>query len=675
MWPDRHLTFVSQRTPHTPGGVPGLQGLNTTSHGDVDQLLEALVSAVKKGGLGPQAAPQSSSALTSFIAGFLVAAFLVWLLKYRLNAATAASQDRRRQKQAIETVAKMDPQDLKNSLGEIGMPAWASLPDFQRVQWFNQVVVQIWPYFDRMVTQWANENITNLLEQSKPPWIRSVRMHRFSLGTTVPEITGVKVYRESRQDEVLLDLDFMWAGDQEMSFVVKPVPRTVPDVPLAGQLMDLLSNAVVIKAAVDHWVVNGRLRVRLGPLLDGPPILGGMQISLTEIPRFSFDLTVYGGELAVLPGLEPWLHALIEDCVLRPYVLPEKYDIPFTDAGQGGYERPRGLLDVRVIEAAHVPRLDILTASDPFVKVSVRAKQQLQTQVKENTSKPHWDESFQLLVHYPDKQELTLVMYDHDTFDSHDEIGRVHIPVRDLPAGKVIDDWYEVLPAHQEKSDSEKYFKSGNPVSWVVGAGQKAMGILIRPWDYKPFSLTKDEKRKAGCHLHLQLRFSELSAEDVDAAAKEQQGAPGAGGQLSHLDPHVRNILRGGVLYVRIHKVESLMGKAVFRGGWKQAVKIKVRLGDIQKATAVAKGKKKNEAIMISQELEFIVGGEMAKSGHKLQFEVWDVHWRNELKGRLHIPFDDIKDHVMVRHTYDLEGTQRGRITLEMQWMPAFAAA
>mgnify|MGYP007114768508 CR=1 FL=1 len=51
----------------------------------------------------------------------------------------------------------------------------------------------------------------------------------------------------------------------------------VPDVPLAGQLMDLLSNAVVIKAAVDHWVVNGRLRVRLGPLLDGPPILGGVQ--------------------------------------------------------------------------------------------------------------------------------------------------------------------------------------------------------------------------------------------------------------------------------------------------------------------------------------------------------------------------------------------------------------
>ena len=37
---------------------------------------------------------------------------------------------------------------------------------------------------------------------------------------------------------------------------------------------------------------------------------------------------------------------------------------------------------------------------------------------------------------------------------------RVHIPIRELPAGKVIDEWYEVLPAHQEKSSSEKYFQS-----------------------------------------------------------------------------------------------------------------------------------------------------------------------------------------------------------------------
>lgn len=44
----------------------------------------------------------------------------------------------------------------------------------------------------------------------------------------------------------------------------------------------------------------------------------------------------------------------------------------------------------------------------------------------------------------------------------------------------------------------------GNPASWVVGAGQKAMGVLTRPWDHRPFRLLRDDKRKSACQLHLQ---------------------------------------------------------------------------------------------------------------------------------------------------------------------------
>ena len=39
------------------------------------------------------------------------------------------------------------------------------------------------------------------------------------------------MYRECRGDEVLMDLEFMWSGDQGMSFVVKPLPRAVSALP------------------------------------------------------------------------------------------------------------------------------------------------------------------------------------------------------------------------------------------------------------------------------------------------------------------------------------------------------------------------------------------------------------------------------------------------------------
>lgn len=189
----------------------------------------------------------------------------------------------------------------------------------------------------------------------------------------------------------------------------------MPDLPLAGPLLDMLSNAVVVKASIERWTVSGRLRIKLRPLLSDVPIIGGvqvggwhqwggcgqavagwgtvrrasylsagqhgegriearqprplhlstlssahthalpvaatptpthspnsatplhsLQVSLVEVPRFSFDLSIWFGELAVLPGLESWLHALIRDSVFRPFVLPERCVCGGRERGGGG---------------------------------------------------------------------------------------------------------------------------------------------------------------------------------------------------------------------------------------------------------------------------------------------------------------------------------------------------
>ena len=47
----------------------------------------------------------------------------------------------------------------------------------------------------------------------------------------------------------------------------------------------------------------------------------------------------------------------ISDQCCRPYVLPERYVVPFTESDDMGIMRPRGLLCVQVIEAEDVPRM------------------------------------------------------------------------------------------------------------------------------------------------------------------------------------------------------------------------------------------------------------------------------------------------------------------------------
>ena len=47
-----------------------------------------------------------------------------------------------------------------------------------------------------------------------------------------------------------------------------------------------------------------------------------------DVPDFTFNLTLYGGNLMIVPGLEAFLQSFIRNVLLKPYVLPEAVTIP-----------------------------------------------------------------------------------------------------------------------------------------------------------------------------------------------------------------------------------------------------------------------------------------------------------------------------------------------------------
>ncbi len=62
-----------------------------------------------------------------------------------------------------------------------------------------------------------------------------------------------------------------------------------------------------------------------------------------------------------------------------------------------------------------------------------------------------------MLVHDPEHQELTAVLYNHSSFGADEEIGRVTFPLQDLPPGEEKDLWLELGPPAGSKR--------GNPLS------------------------------------------------------------------------------------------------------------------------------------------------------------------------------------------------------------------
>jgi hypothetical protein len=53
----------------------------------------------------------------------------------------------------------------------------------------------------------------------------------------------------------------------------------------------------------------------------------------------------------------------------RPYILPEKMIFPVMEQGPNDIlDPPRGVVIVKVLEAAHLPKRDLLGLTDPFVR-------------------------------------------------------------------------------------------------------------------------------------------------------------------------------------------------------------------------------------------------------------------------------------------------------------------
>lgn len=89
---------------------------------------------------------------------------------------------------------------------------------------------------------------------------------RFDLGDNAPQVSGVKVYQSgaSGADEVLMELDFGWTSDAEMSMIVHPMPHQAW---LATPVVEVLSKLIVVKVgasntaatAVSTWLMLGQM--------------------------------------------------------------------------------------------------------------------------------------------------------------------------------------------------------------------------------------------------------------------------------------------------------------------------------------------------------------------------------------------------------------------------------
>ncbi|CAK9191908.1 unnamed protein product [Sphagnum jensenii] len=493
-------------------------------------------------------------------------------------------------------VAELDTKTLLDLLPEI--PLWVKNPDYDRVDWLNKFLKDLWPYLDKAICKIISETAQPYIRDYGPKFkLDSIEFESLTLGTLSPTLVGVKVF-ETNESQMILEPSFKFAGNPNIILAVKAfgLKATV-------QLVDVQIFATA--------------RVTLKPLIPIFPCFSKIVVSLMERPYVDFGLKLLGGDLMAIPGVYGFVQDFIKDQVSQLYMWPKALEIPVIDDPSSAAKKPVGILEVTVLRAKNLLKMDVLGKADPYVKLQlVNTLMSKKTQTKMNTLNPEWNETFKLLVQDPKSQSLELHVYDWDRIGTDEEMGMIVVPLQDL-----VELEQKMLDLNLLKNDDPNDDRN-----------KKARGVLTVGLLYKSFK--EDEQ-----------------VEFLGDGNNESGRAPDCTAE------------GGGLLVVIVHAAEDVEGKyhtnpyakVVFRGE--------------EKKTQIIK---RNRDPRWEQTFEWQL--EEPPVDDHLHVEVMSrnmglsVHFKAESLGYVDISLSDVVNNKRINEKYTLIDSKHGQIQVELLW-------
>ncbi|EXB61825.1 hypothetical protein L484_012259 [Morus notabilis] len=211
----------------------------------------------------------------------------------------------------VRPLYELDTAALEEILPEI--PMWVKNPDYDRVDWLNKFILQMWPYLNKAVCLRIRSMAQPIFEKYIGTFrIEEIEFEALSLGTLPPTVSGLKVY-DTNEQELVMDPVFRWAGNPNIILTLKLLSLR-----LKIQLVDLQ--------------IFAALRVTLKPLVPTFPCFASIAISLMEKPHVDFGMKIMGGDIMAIPGLYHYVQETIKKQVARLYLWPQTLELPILDA-------------------------------------------------------------------------------------------------------------------------------------------------------------------------------------------------------------------------------------------------------------------------------------------------------------------------------------------------------
>ncbi|XP_030450868.1 synaptotagmin-3 [Syzygium oleosum] len=320
------------------------------------------------------------------------------------------SQPKDVEEPVIKPLHELDTSALQEILPEI--PLWIKSPDYDRVDWLNKFILDMWPYLDKAICG----NIRSTAEPMFAEYIgkykiEAIEFEKLSLGTLPPTVHGMKVY-ETNEKELVMEPVIRWAGNPNIILCLR-----VLSLHIKIQLVDLQ--------------IFMTPRIKLKPLVPIFPCFANITVSLMEKPHVDFGMKILGGDIMSIPGLYRFVQETIKKQIANMYLWPQTLEIPILDASTVAAAQPVGILRVKVVRAMKLLKMDFLGASDPYVKLKLSGDilPAKKTAIIRKNLNPEWNENFKFIVKDPQSQILHMQVFDWDKVGAHDRLGMQLVPL------------------------------------------------------------------------------------------------------------------------------------------------------------------------------------------------------------------------------------------------------
>ncbi|KAL6873706.1 hypothetical protein ACP4OV_013788 [Aristida adscensionis] len=359
----------------------------------------------------PPAGASAAMGLVGGVVGFglgLALGLAAAYLAYRRFFAARHLQD-----PLIRPLRDLDSETLQTMIPDI--PLWVKSPDYERVDWMNKFIFDMWPFLDKAICNIIKLKTRPIFDQYIGQYgIESIEFGDLTLGALPPTFQGIKAY-EMQEKELVIEPVIRWASTANVTVNVK-----VQSLKVSIELVDLY---IMLKP-----------RVTLKPLVPSFPCFANLCVSLMEKPNIDFGFKLLGGDVMAIPGLYRYAQDQISKQISVLYHWPRVIQIPILDGASGATKKAVGILHVKVIRATDLLKMDLLGKSDPYVKLRLSGERlpSKKTSVKMRNLNPEWNEHFRFIVKDPETQVLELHMFDWEKVKMHDKLGMQVIPLRSL---------------------------------------------------------------------------------------------------------------------------------------------------------------------------------------------------------------------------------------------------